>query len=339
MSNKHSEQTELHRIDNWQHANAAARTGEAVTSGDLGKVSWQQDDDTLYLLGDTGPTWINLSGDTGTQGDTGDPGDTGVAGPQGDTGVAGAKGDTGADGAAAADVFAFPYDFNTTTTSPPSSGEIRFNNATYFDATVIWVHDTDRDAVDRDKAIDLLQVGDTLWIKAEGDNDQVLFEITETTDSGTYHTFGVIAIDDSGSFTNGEDITLVPAFTAPTAAVRLRDRLSQASHTDTTWYTVLTLGPYADSTFGLNIIVSGHSDDAATASWVYVFPAWVRNDGGTVTGGMGTLDNVNEYDAAYEAQAVASGSSLLIQVRRNGGSDYAIEWAVTAQMASYMPNN
>ena len=100
----HEEQTEIHKISRWEHADASARTGETVNAGDLGKISWQQDTDELFLLSDTGPTWTKIQGDTGTvgpQGDTGvtgAKGDTGSDGPQGDTGVTGAKGDTGSDG-------------------------------------------------------------------------------------------------------------------------------------------------------------------------------------------------------------------------------------------------
>lgn len=86
MPNKHEDQTEIHRVNRWEHADASARTGETVNSGDLGKISWQQDTDELYLLSDTGPTWTKIQGDTGT------------VGPQGDTGATGAKGDTGSDG-------------------------------------------------------------------------------------------------------------------------------------------------------------------------------------------------------------------------------------------------
>ncbi len=89
----HEEQEEVHQVHRWEHANAAARTGETVVSGDLGKISWQTDTDVFYILTDTGPTW-----DVFGSGDTGPQGDTGVAGAQGDTGTAGAKGDTGDQG-------------------------------------------------------------------------------------------------------------------------------------------------------------------------------------------------------------------------------------------------
>ena len=114
-----------------------------------------------------------------------------------------------------------------------------------------------------------------------------------------------------------------------------RGKLNIPTHVDTTWYTILAINTDVDQTKAIDIIVSGHSDDAATASWMYQFPAWVRNDGGIVTAGMGTVDNVTEYDGAYDAQAIASSGMLIIQVRRNGGSTHSINWAVTAIIAAY----
>lgn len=98
MANRHEDQTDVHRAHRWEHANSGARTAQSVSSGDLGKISWQQDDDTFWLLSDTGPSWTLFGqGDSGDKGDTGTAGAQGGTGDQGDTGVTGAQGDTGAD--------------------------------------------------------------------------------------------------------------------------------------------------------------------------------------------------------------------------------------------------
>lgn len=229
---RHEEQQEIHQVHRWEHANSAARTGETVTSDDLGKISWQQDDDSTWLLSDTGPTWVafGAGGDTGAQGDTGIQGDTGVAGAKGDTGAGGAKGDTGdqgdtgigtqgdtgdqgdtgADGAGGG--YSFAYDFSTTITAPPSTGEIRFNNATIASVTTIWVHDTDRNSNDLDANLDQLANGDAILITSEVDNDFASFDVTGNTDSGAYHTLTVTYVNASGGFANGEDISLAPMF-------------------------------------------------------------------------------------------------------------------------------
>lgn len=208
---KHSEAVIIHRVHEWEHADSTARTAEVVTTDDIGKISWQQDTDILYMWGDTGAGWIGLSGDTGTKGDTGVQGDTGADSTvAGDTGV---QGDTG------------------------------IGNA-------------------------------------------------------------------SGS-------------------------VNVPTHTDTVWYTVLTIATITDTALALDIIISGHTDDVATAAWAYQVLAYTENDGGTLTAGNNTPTVIAEYDANYDAQVVASGTDALIQVRRNGGVDYDIDWAAMVQVASF----
>jgi hypothetical protein len=61
----HSAQTEtegIHVIANWEHANASARQGETVAAGDVGKVSYQTDDDSVWLATGTGPNWVRIGG-------------------------------------------------------------------------------------------------------------------------------------------------------------------------------------------------------------------------------------------------------------------------------------
>jgi len=340
----HRSLTEIHQVHDVDlvFANAAARTGYTAGADEIGRVAWQTDNDTVWFLADNSPlTWVDLSvqssaGDTGEKGDTGVDGDTGTAGAKGDTGDqgdTGVKGDTGTGGSGSGNAMAFPYDWSTTTSAPPSSGEIRANSGVFGGISLVWVHDTDRDSGDHDDVFDYVpRIGDYLLINSESDADQYIFEITEITDSGAYHTFAVIPIISSGGFAGAEDITLTIVASGP---VKYSDRLNQASHTDTTWYTVLTITPPEGLTLACDILVSGHSEDAATASWAYQLLAYIRHYSGTstVTAGFNTPTVITEYDAAYDCQVVASGGDVLIQVRRNGGSDYDINWAVSVQAA------
>lgn len=50
---------ERHASHNYEYANAAARTGATgFVAGDLGKLSWQTDDNTFWILTATTPTWV-----------------------------------------------------------------------------------------------------------------------------------------------------------------------------------------------------------------------------------------------------------------------------------------
>ena len=236
MTAKHSQATVIHRVHEWEHANAAARTGQSVTSDDLGKVSWQQDTNVLYWLSDTGPDWEGFTGGTGTQGDTGDQGDTGVQGPQGDTGVA------------------------------------------------------------------------------------TFTALTDTPGSYTANRGQQLKTNDAGS--------------ALEFSADYEDTLNQASHTDTTWYTVLEIDIATDTAFALDVLVAGY-DATNGQQWGYQFYGWAMNDSGTTTVTTGTVNALVEADAAYDARILADDGNdrVQVQVRRNGGVSYDINWAARVRVA------
>lgn len=61
-----------HVIYTWQYANTAARTGASgFVNADVGKVAWQTDDDTFWVLKATTPTWVSFG--SGSGGSTTDP--------------------------------------------------------------------------------------------------------------------------------------------------------------------------------------------------------------------------------------------------------------------------
>ncbi len=52
----------IHILSNWTYANAAARTGASgFIAGDVGKVAWQTNNNTFWVLLTTGPTWQGLA--------------------------------------------------------------------------------------------------------------------------------------------------------------------------------------------------------------------------------------------------------------------------------------
>lgn len=62
-SGKHADSTltNVHMPFAWEYANASARTATgSFASGDVGKLSWQQDDNTVWILTTTTPTWAQI---------------------------------------------------------------------------------------------------------------------------------------------------------------------------------------------------------------------------------------------------------------------------------------
>jgi Collagen triple helix repeat (20 copies) len=151
------------------------------------------------LSGPTGPTGPGITGPTGP-GITGPTGPTGAAvtGPTGEQGVAGAPG--GAYLSAA-------WNFNQTTTAGPASGTMRMNNTTYAAATFLWIHETDRDGLDRSAGLNVLTTNDQIIMQsAQG---RALWDVTSIADSGTYRTIGVLPLEVSGSRPSASSTTTI----------------------------------------------------------------------------------------------------------------------------------
>lgn len=54
---------EVHIVANWLYDDASERTGATgFVSGDIGKMAWQQDNDTFWVLKATTPTWAQIGG-------------------------------------------------------------------------------------------------------------------------------------------------------------------------------------------------------------------------------------------------------------------------------------
>ncbi len=50
----------IHVVANWKPADETARLALVLVAADVGKVAWQQDDDTLWLLTAITPTWVRF---------------------------------------------------------------------------------------------------------------------------------------------------------------------------------------------------------------------------------------------------------------------------------------
>lgn len=111
--------------------------------------------------------------------------------------------------------------------------------------------------------------------------------------------------------------------------ISARQHLLQASHTDTTWY---SLSPnFVWSTnfhiVGEIFVVGVTSDVSPRQTWAYRIEFACDYQSTIHTQ---TLTTIYEYDSAYEADiSIPSNNNLVVRVRRNGGTDRNIRWAAT----------
>lgn len=114
-----------------------------------------------------------------------------------------------------------------------------------------------------------------------------------------------------------------------------------ATHTDTIWFTLYLDGSSElltvpnNGLWGVDIRILGLTS-GATQRWDYsITGVSIINDGGTTTIlSAGTVTANAESDAAYEVQVVAddTNDALLVQVRRNGGSNFNVQWIAQANI-------
>jgi hypothetical protein len=154
----------------------------------------------------------NLLGPEGPQGPEGPAGMNGSTGNNGDPGTNGDPGANGMDGGGNG----LPYLFNTSTTLTPAAGQIRFDNADFFDVTSIAIRTTSAYPQPYPHTFsDYMtswQTGDYIVVSGTEAKKVIVFRLDT---SGTfdinnfYLTFTVTPLNaPGGSFTNGENVTV-----------------------------------------------------------------------------------------------------------------------------------
>lgn len=91
--------------------------------------------------------------------------------------------------------------YRTETSTPPASGQIRFDNVDISSASNFYVHETNAEGTDVAVFLGLkLVTGAVLYIQDQANaNNHVLIEISTTADSGSYRSYGINAVAETGT--------------------------------------------------------------------------------------------------------------------------------------------
>jgi hypothetical protein len=107
------------------------------------------------------------------------------------------KGIDGNDGATGFGIF---YTFSTSTSTSPSVGQVRFNNANYASVTAIYLSETDRNSVAISDLLDEVGDGSVLaFVDSDDPTRYAYYSLSSQTDNGTWRTFSVSHIANSGA--------------------------------------------------------------------------------------------------------------------------------------------
>lgn len=104
----------------------------------------------------------------------------------------------------------FPYRFETSTSAPPSTGKVRYNNGTQSSATKIWVDDDTDSGSDVNQIWSNLDVGSVIYVFDDADAGNFhKWEVTGLTDFSGYTEFDITLLATSGiSFINNQKLVL-----------------------------------------------------------------------------------------------------------------------------------
>jgi hypothetical protein len=109
------------------------------------------------------------------------------------------KGLDGNDGSTGFGIF---YTFSTSTSTSPSAGQVRFNNANYASVTAIYLSETDRNSTAISSLLNEVADGSILaFVDSDDPTRYAYYSLSSQTDNGTWRTFNVSHITNSGALT------------------------------------------------------------------------------------------------------------------------------------------
>lgn len=120
--------------------------------------------------------------------------------------------------------------------------------------------------------------------------------------------------------------------------VYLSRRIS--NHVDTTWYSLYVddiseqLAVPSHEAWTVAVDVVGKTSAAFAQNWSFYTRGGAANQDGTTAGTFQSATTLVATDAGYEMQVIAddTADSIEIQVRRNGGVNWDVEWVATAKI-------
>jgi hypothetical protein len=115
----------------------------------------------------------------------------------------------GATGAAGLTGFGVAYTFSNSTSSGPSTGQIRLNNAAINSVTQIYLNETERNSIDVSGVLSQISNGSVIQLILDSDSTTfAFFTANSQTDNGSDRTLLVTYLAKNGTFTNGDNVRL-----------------------------------------------------------------------------------------------------------------------------------
>mgnify|MGYP001562922701 CR=1 FL=1 len=155
------------------------------------------------------------------EGAPGIQGPAGAIGPTGPTGVTGSTGSTGATGSTGTSSGMYMrWTYESSDVAPPSAGAFRQNDAVHSAADKLFIHETSLDLGGSGFLTTTLKVGTLVRLQQQNDaSNWAMWEVTSSTDNGSYRTYDVSYVSSGSSFVDGSTVLIAPALIGSTGPI------------------------------------------------------------------------------------------------------------------------
>lgn len=233
----------------------------------------------------------------------------------------GVVGAAGANGSSATSGFGFKYTFSSTTTSGPSAGQVRLNNAASASATQVFIHETDRNSKAIASLLSLIGAGSGLMLVSESDPSlYAYYTVTSSTDNGSDRTLAVTHVASNGALTGNVTVSIAGGGTGGVQGIGTASPLNSITPTGTnSLYVQRTTSP-SDTQGAREVlwVASGTTD----SSWVVATASTIRRNSTSNPDGTVIADHPSQFLVNFSVDVYGNSTAATLYVSGTGSTSW-----------------
>lgn len=230
-----------------------------------------------------------------------------------------ATGATGATGAASPPGFGFKYTFSSTTTASPTTGQLRLNNAASASATILYVHETDRNSKGIASLLNLITPGTGIFVVSEADPSiYAYYTATSNTDNGSDRSIGITHVASNGTLTGSVTLAIAGGGGGGVQGIGSTSPLNSVTPTavNSLYVQRVTTDPKKEVLW----VAAGGS----SADWVVASASSMRRVSASNPNGVVTADTPGQFLINYTNDAYGNATAATVYVSGGGATWFAV---------------
>lgn len=224
-----------------------------------------------------------------------------------------------APGAASPPGFGFKYTFSSTTTASPTTGQLRLNNAASASATILYVHETDRNSKGIASLLNLITPGTGIFVVSEADPSiYAYYTATSNTDNGSDRSIGITHVASNGTLTGSVTLAIAGGGGGGVQGIGSTSPLYSVTPTAASSLYVqrVTTDPKKEV---LWVATGGSSTD-----WVVASASSMRRVSASNPNGVVTADTPGQLLINYTNDAYGNATAATVYVSGGGTAWFAV---------------